>query len=63
MPGAAQSKPPRAHAAAGAEIGSVLPIEKAVFDGLLAIIQVDCPAKPAAFINHFGGYKLYDLTP
>jgi hypothetical protein len=50
-------------AASGAKTGSVLPIEKAVLNGQLAIIQVYCPAKEAAFIKHFGGYKLYDLTP
>ena len=50
-------------ASTGAKTGSVLPIEKAVLNGQLAIIQVYCPSRAAAFIKHFGGYTLYDLTP
>jgi hypothetical protein len=50
-------------ASTGAKTGSVLPVEKAVLNGQLAIIQVYCPARAPAFIKHFGGYKLYDLTP
>ena len=50
-------------ASTGAKTGSVLPVEKAVLNGKLAIIPVYCPARAPAFIKHFGGYKLYDLTP
>ena len=50
-------------ASTSAKTGSVLPVEKAVLNGQLAIIQVYCPARAAAFIEHFGGYKLYALTP
>jgi hypothetical protein len=50
-------------ASGGANAGSVLPVEKAVLNGQLAIIEVYCPSKAAAFIKHFGGYKLYNLSP
>jgi hypothetical protein len=41
----------------------VLPVESEILNGQLAIIDVYCPSRAPAFINHFGKYKLYDLTP
>jgi hypothetical protein len=46
----------------GLTASRVLPIERSVLSGQLAIIDVYCPSKAAAFTKHFGAYTLYTLT-
>jgi hypothetical protein len=40
----------------------VLPVESEIVNGQLAIIDVYCPSRAAAFKAHFAKYKLYNLV-
>ena len=40
----------------------VLPVESEIVNGQLAIIDVYCPSRAAAFRRHFRNFKLYQLN-
>jgi hypothetical protein len=40
----------------------VLPVESEILNGQLAIIDVYCPSRAAAFKAHFAKYKLYNFV-